>query len=105
MFKGLPLFYEKGQAGETPHSAEFLFLFLKETIHCDPSLEQSQQDGSKEGSHCMFLSLSNKENYPEIIPVTPSYLDHCDICRCIYSRTSMARTLMARLPRLFRTHS
>ena len=24
MFKGLPLFYEKGQAGETPHSAEFL---------------------------------------------------------------------------------
>ena len=25
MFKGLPLFYEKGQAGETPHSAEFLF--------------------------------------------------------------------------------
>ena len=27
MFKGLPLFYEKGQAGETPHSAEFLFWF------------------------------------------------------------------------------
>ena len=24
---------------------------------------------------------------------------------CIYSRTSMARTPMARLPRLFRTHS
>ena len=24
---------------------------------------------------------------------------------CMYSRTSMARTLMARLPRLFRTHS
>ena len=25
MFKGLLLFYEKGQAGETPHSPEFLF--------------------------------------------------------------------------------
>ena len=28
MFKGLPLFYEKGQAGETPHSAEFFFFFF-----------------------------------------------------------------------------
>ena len=27
-FKGLPLFYEKGQAGETPHSAEFFLQFL-----------------------------------------------------------------------------
>ena len=26
-FKGSPLFYDKGQAGETPHFAEFLFSF------------------------------------------------------------------------------
>ena len=30
---GLPLFYEKGQAGETPHSAEFLF-YIENGILC-----------------------------------------------------------------------
>ena len=34
-----------------------------ENIHCDPSLEPSQRDGSNEGSQYMFL-WSNKENYP-----------------------------------------
>ena len=35
-FRGLPLSYEKGQAGETPHSAEFLLevlRYLKFMIH------------------------------------------------------------------------
>ena len=31
-FRGLPLFYEKGQAGETPHSAEFLFYLGKKQV-------------------------------------------------------------------------
>ena len=45
------------------------------------SLEQSRRDDSNEGSHshnvCFYGAIRNKENYPEIIPVTPSYLDHC----------------------------
>ena len=34
-----------------------------------------QQDGSNEGSQFMVL-WSTKKNYPLIIPVTPSFLDH-----------------------------
>ena len=33
---------------------------LHKNIHCDPSLEPSRQDGSNEGSQCMF-SLRNKK--------------------------------------------
>ena len=33
-------------------------------------------DSSKDWSQDMFL-LSNMANYPQIIPVTPSYLEHC----------------------------
>ena len=29
-------------------------MFLDKNLLCDPSLEPSYQDGSKEGSHCMF---------------------------------------------------
>ena len=39
------------------------FLFLNENICCDPSLEPSQRDGSKDGSQNMFL-WRNVANYP-----------------------------------------
>ena len=39
------------------------FLFLIETISCDPSSEPSRRDGSDEGSQPMFLCRNNK-NYP-----------------------------------------
>ena len=52
-----------------------IFLFLNENISCDPSLEPSQRDGSNEESRDMFLWI-NVENYPYIIPVTRSYLEH-----------------------------
>ena len=45
----------------------FFSLFFRLSIHCDPSLEPSRRDGSKEGSQCMFL-LRNKKlflNYPK----------------------------------------
>ena len=53
----------------------FLYTYLNENIHCDPSSETSRRDGSSEGSQCMFLQ-KNKENYLFIISVTPSYLEH-----------------------------
>ena len=37
-----------------------IFLFLIETISCDPSSEPSNQDGSDEGSQYMFLCRINK---------------------------------------------
>ena len=40
-----------------------IFLFLIETICCDPSSEPSQRDGSYEGSEHIFLLRINK-NYP-----------------------------------------
>ena len=52
------------------------FLFLTETIHCDPSTEPSCQDGSDEGSQHRFLCRTNK-NYPLLLPNTPSYLELC----------------------------
>ena len=42
------------------------FLFLNETICCDPSLEPSPQDGSNDGSQSMFL-WKNMDNYPKLI--------------------------------------
>ena len=36
--------------------------FLHKNIFCDPPLEPSHPDGSKEGSQDMF-SLRNKKNY------------------------------------------
>ena len=55
-----------------------IFLFLNKNISCDPSLEPSQRDGSNVGSQNMFL-WRIIANYPKIIPVTPSYLEHCPI--------------------------
>ena len=49
------------------------FLFLNEN---DPSLESSRRGGSNDRSQNMFL-WKNVDNYPEIIPVTPSDLEHC----------------------------
>ena len=40
-----------------------VFLFLIETISCDPSSEPSRQDGSDVGSQHTFLCRSNKK-YP-----------------------------------------
>ena len=43
-----------------------------------PSLEPSWRDGSNDGlQHKFFKGVSNMENYPKIIAVTPSYLEHC----------------------------
>ena len=40
-----------------------IFLYLIEIIYCDPSSEQSHQDGSDEGSQHMFISRIKKD-YP-----------------------------------------
>ena len=40
------------------------FLFLIETICCDPSFEPSRGDGSDEWSQCMFLCRI--KNYPKL---------------------------------------
>ena len=53
----------------------YFFLFLNENICCDPSLEPSQRFGSNDGSQNKFL-WRNTANYPQIIPLTPSYLEH-----------------------------
>ena len=52
------------------------FLFLIETICCDPSSGPSHRDGSDEGSQHMFISRTNK-NYPLLSSNTPSYLELC----------------------------
>ena len=41
-----------------------------------PLIATSRSYGSNDGSQNMFL-CRNLTNYPIIIPVTPSYLDHC----------------------------
>ena len=43
-------------------NSTIIFLFLKESICCDPSLEPSWQDGSNDGSQNMLLSR-NMANY------------------------------------------
>ena len=53
-----------------------IFLFLKENICCDHSLEPSQRGGSNDGSQDMFLR-ENMDNHPKIIPVIPYYLEQC----------------------------
>ena len=50
-----------------------IFLLLIEIIYCDPSSEQSHQDGSDEGSQLMFLCRINKD-YPLLSSNTPSHL-------------------------------
>ena len=55
---------------------KYFFLFLKENICCDLSLELSQQDGSNDRSQNTFLRR-NMANDHLIIPVTSSYLEHC----------------------------
>ena len=55
---------------------KYFFLFLKENICCDLSLEPSQQDGSNDRSQNMFL-WKNMANDHLIIPVTSFYLEHC----------------------------
>ena len=50
-----------------------VFLFLIETICCDPSSEPSRRDGSDEGSQHMFSSKINKKyilNCHQILPLT-----------------------------------
>ena len=50
----------------------YLAIFLHKNIFCDPSLELSHQDSSKEVSQHMF-PLRNNKNYLRIILNTPSY--------------------------------
>ena len=59
------------------------FFFLNENICCDPTLEPSRWDGSNGGSQNMFL-WRNIANYPLIIPVIPSYLEHCTRLTLLY---------------------
>ena len=49
---------------------------VKENICCDPSLEPSWHDSPNDGSQNRYL-WRNMANYPQIIPVTPSYQEHC----------------------------
>ena len=49
-----------------------IFLFLINTICCDPSTELSCRDGSDKGSQHMVLCRINN-NYPLLSPNTPSY--------------------------------
>ena len=51
-------------------------VILHKNICCDPSLEPSWQDGSNEGSQCLFL-LSNEPNNLKIILKIPHYLELC----------------------------
>ena len=48
-----------------------IFLFLIETICCEPSSEPSHRDGSDEGSQHMVLCRINKiiPNYYQILPL------------------------------------
>ena len=64
------------RGGIEDNSKIFFFLFLNENICCDSSLEQSLRDCSNEGLQNMLIWRS-MANYPLIIPVTPSYLEHC----------------------------
>ena len=45
--------WREGQEGIEDNSKIF-FLFLKENICCDPSLEPSRRDGSNDGSQDTF---------------------------------------------------
>ena len=53
-----------------------IFLCLKENICCDPSLEPSRRDVLMMGHKYVFLR-KNMDKYPEIIPITYSYLEDC----------------------------
>ena len=53
------------------NNSEIIIHIFPYIIFCDPSLEPSHRDGSKEGSQHMF-SFINKKNYPQIIfSITP----------------------------------
>ena len=56
-------------------NSQMIFLTLNENICCDLIRTVSVRR-SNNGLQCMFL-WNNVENYPFIIPVTPSYLEHC----------------------------
>ena len=51
------------KGGIEDNNSKIIFLFLNETICCDPSLEMSQGDGSNDGSQHKFQK-SNRENGP-----------------------------------------
>ena len=57
------LYSELQIRGGIDDNLKVFFLFLNENICCDPSLEPSQRDGSKNGSQHTF-KRSNMENYP-----------------------------------------
>ena len=48
-------------------------LILHKNICCDPSSEQSHQDGSDEESQHK-ISMRNRKNYPSIVIKYPSYM-------------------------------
>ena len=64
----------------------YFFLFLKENIFCDPSLELSQRDSSNDGSRNIFL-WRNMTIIPKLsMAVTPPYLEHWS-----FRNTSLSR--------------
>ena len=57
------------------------FLFLMETICCDPSSEPSRRDGSDEGLQHMFsCRINNKKKHLLISSNTPSSLELWSAC-------------------------
>ena len=52
----------------------YFFLFLYENIHCDPSLELSQLEGSNEGSQCILLWKISRSYLTIIFKYSP-YLE------------------------------
>ena len=53
-------------------NSKIIFLISQKNICCDPSLEPSRPDSSNGGSQLMFYGKIWK-----IMPLTPSYLEHC----------------------------
>ena len=83
------------------HGAAFYTLSRKNVnVTLELSIFLSHPDSSTERS-----KLRNKNNYLRIILKIWPYLALCQVSKYMYSRTSMAQTLMAHLPRLFRTRS
>ena len=63
------------RGGFKDNSKDNFLLFLNENMCCDHSLELSRRDGSNDGSQHK-LHRSSMDNYPLIIPFTPSCTEH-----------------------------
>ena len=57
------------------NNSEIFFLVLNKNIHCNPLIKSVSEAVLMMDHNICFLSI-NMEYYPQIIPVTPSYLEH-----------------------------